>query len=144
VHVAYKGAAPAVIDLVAGRVDAMLVSAPSVLSQIKARRLKALAVTSLKRSAALPELPTLNEAGLPGYESVAWWGMLAPAATPKAIVTKLNSAVVKSLNADETKERLAREGAEVAGTSPAEFGEFLRRETQKWARVVKASGIKVE
>jgi tripartite-type tricarboxylate transporter receptor subunit TctC len=92
----------------------------------------------------LPELPTLNEAGLPGYESVAWWGMLAPAATPKAIVTKLNGAVVKSLNADETKERLAREGAEVAATSPAQFGEFLRRETQKWARVVKASGMKVE
>jgi tripartite-type tricarboxylate transporter receptor subunit TctC len=144
VHVAYKGAAAAVVDLMGGRVDVMLVSAPSVLTQIRARRLKALAVTTLKRSPALPDLPTLDEAGLPGYESSAWWGMLAPAGVPKPIVTKLNAAVVKSLTSEETRQRLATEGAEVVGNSPDAFAEFLRRERAKWAGLIKATGMKVD
>ena len=144
IHVAYKGAGAAVIDVMAGRADYILVSVPSVLTQIRAKRLRALAVTTLKRAAALPELPTVDESGLPGYESIAWWGLMAPAGVARPIIAKLNVAVVKSLNATETKERLAAEGAEVAGNSPAEFGVFLKRETAKWAKVIQTSGIKIE
>ena len=144
VHVAYKGAGPAVIDLIAGRVDLMFVSAQSALTQIRAQRLKALAVTSLKRSATLPELPTLDEAGLPGYESVAWWGLLAPARTPRDILLKLNAAVVKSLNQADTKEKLASEGAEIVANSPAQFDDFLRKEAAKWANVIDAAKLKLE
>lgn len=144
VHVVYKSAGPAVIDLIGGRVDVMLVSAPTVLTQIRAQRLKALAVTSLKRSAALPELPTLDESGLPGFDVTVWWGLLVPAGVPRALVTKLNAAVVKSLNSGDTKERLAAEGAEVVANTPAEFGDFIRKETTKWGNVIKLSGIKKE
>jgi tripartite-type tricarboxylate transporter receptor subunit TctC len=144
VHVAYKGAGAAVIDVMAGRADYILVSVPSVLTQIRAKRLRGLAVTTLKRAAALPELPTIDESGLPGYESIAWWGVLAPAGVARPIIGKLNVAIVKSLHSAETKERLAAEGAEVAGNSPAEFGAFLKRETAKWAKVIQTSGIKIE
>ena len=144
VHVAYKGAGPAVIDLIAGRVDLMFVSAQSALSQIRAQRLKALAVTSLNRSATLPELPTLDEAGVPGYESVAWWGLLVPAGTPREIVVKLNTAVVKSLSQPDTKEKLASEGAEIVANSPAQFHDFLRKEAAKWANVIDAAKLKLE
>lgn len=143
-NIVYKGAGAAVIDLVAGRVDLMLVSVPSVLTQIRAKRLRALAVTTLKRTAALPELPTLDESGVHGYESIAWWGVLAPAGTPRAVVSTLNTTIVKSLNAPETKERLAAEGAEVAGNTPAQFDAFLKREVKKWAGVIKTAGIRVE
>ena len=143
-NIVYKGAGAAVIDLVAGRVDLMLVSVPSVLTQIRAKRLRALAVTTLKRAAALPELPTLDDSGVPGYESIAWWGVLAPAGTPRAVVTTLNTTIVKSLNAPETRERLAAEGAEVAGNTPAQFDAFLKRETRKWGGVIRTSGIKIE
>ncbi len=143
-NIVYKGAGAAVIDLVAGRVDLMLVSVPSVLTQIRAKRLRALAVTTLKRAAALPELPTLDESGVPGYESIAWWGVLAPAGTPRAVVTTLNKTIVKSLNAADTRERLATEGAEVAGNTPAEFDVFLKREVKKWTGVIRTAGIRVE
>jgi tripartite-type tricarboxylate transporter receptor subunit TctC len=143
-NIVYKGAGAAVIDLVAGRVDLMLVSVPSVLTQIRAKRLRALAVTTLKRAAALPELPTLDESGVPGYESIAWWGVLAPAGTPRAVVTTLNTTIVKSLNAADTRERLATEGAEVAGNTPAEFDAFLKREVKKWTGVIRTAGIRVE
>jgi len=143
-NIVYKGAGAAVIDLVAGRVDLMLVSVPSVLTQIRAKRLRALAVTTLTRTAALPELPTLDESGVHGYESIAWWGVLAPAGTPRAVVSTLNTTIVKSLNAPETKERLAAEGAEVAGNTPAQFDAFLKREVKKWAGVIKTAGIRVE
>ena len=144
VHIAYKGAGAAVIDVMAGRADYILVSVPSVLTQIRAKRLRALAVTTLKRAAALPELPTIDESGLPGYESIAWWGILAPAGVAPAIIGKLNGTIVKSLNATDTRERLAAEGAEVAGNTPPEFAAFLKRETAKWAQVIKTSGIKIE
>ena len=144
VHVAYKGAGAAVIDVMAGRADYILVSVPSVLTQIRAKRLRALAVTTLKRATALPELPTIDESGLPGYESIAWWGVMAPAGVARPIIGKLNVAIVKSLNAAETKERLAAEGAEVAGNTPVEFATFLKRETAKWAKVIQTSGIKIE
>lgn len=144
VHVAYKGAGAAVIDVMAGRADYILVSVPSVLTQIRAKRLRALAVTTLKRAAALPDLPTIDESGLPGYESIAWWGVMAPAAVPMSVVSTLNRTIVKSLNATETRERLATEGVEVAGTTPAQFGDFLKRETAKWAQVIKTAGIRID
>jgi tripartite-type tricarboxylate transporter receptor subunit TctC len=144
VHVAYKGAGAAVIDVMAGRADYILVSVPSVLTQIRAKRLRALAVTTLKRAAALPDLPTIDESGLPGYESIAWWGVMAPAAVPMSVVSTLNRTIVKSLNATETRERLATEGVEVAGTTPAQFGDFLKRDTAKWAQVIKTAGIRID
>ena len=144
VHVAYKGAGAAVIDVMAGRADYILVSVPSVLTQIRAKRLRALAVTTLKRAAALPDLPTIDESGLPGYESIAWWGVMAPAAVPMSVVSTLNRTIVKSLNVTETRERLATEGVEVAGTTPAQFGDFLKRETAKWAQVIKTAGIRID
>ncbi|MPZ43162.1 MAG: tripartite tricarboxylate transporter substrate binding protein [Betaproteobacteria bacterium] len=141
-HVPYKGAGPAVIDLVAGRVDFMLVSIPSILSQVKAKRLKALAVTSRERSSVLPELPTLAEAGLPGYEATVWWGLWAPAGAPAAIVRTLNTTVVSSLKDAAVRERLARGGAEVVGNSAQEFAAFIRAETLKWSDVIKKAGIR--
>ena len=144
VHVAYKGAGPAAIDLVAGRLDLMIVSAPTVLGQIRAQRLKALAVTTLARSSALPEVPTFNEAGLPGYEAVVWWGLLAPAGTPAAIIGKLHQAIAAILQTADARSRIAADGAEVVGNTPKAFGEFMEKETIKWAGVIKAAGIKVD
>ncbi len=132
VHVPYKGAGPAVSDLVGGHVDLMIVSIPSVLGQINAGRLRALGITSLQRSSMLPDVPTLNEAGVTGFESHQWWGMLAPAGTPAEIVTKLNAALVKSLNAADVRKRFTEEGAEVIANTPAEFGDFFQKEITKW------------
>ena len=140
----YKGAAPAVIDLVAGRLDILMMSIPSILPQVRAQRLRALAITSTKRSPLLPELPTLHESGLPGYEAGVWWGMFAPAGVPHELITRINGAVVRGLRAPEVVSRLASEGVDIAATSPAEFATFIRDETAKWGRVVKAAGIKLE
>ncbi len=136
VHVPYKGAGPAVSDLMGGHVDMYIVSIPSVLGQIKASRLKALGVTSLKRSSMLPEVPTVNESGVPGYEAYQWWGVLAPSATPQEIIAKLSSALVKGLTAADVRKRLAEEGAEVVANSPAEFGNYFQREITKWDNLV--------
>lgn len=144
VHVAYKGAGPAVIELVAGRVDLMIVNAGAVLSHVRAQRLRALAVTSLGRLSVLPEVPTLDEAGLPGYEAGVWWGLMAPARTPAAVIAQLHRAVAAILRTDEIRSRLAAEGAEAADKTPAEFAEFIQKETVKWAGVIKAAGIKLD
>ena len=127
-----------------GQVQMTFATASSVTPHLKSGRLRALGVSSAKPSVLLPGLTTIAAAGLPGYESIAWWGLMAPAGVARPIIAKLNVAVVKSLNATETKERLAAEGAEVAGNSPAEFGVFLKRETAKWAKVIQTSGIKIE
>ena len=132
VHVPYKGAGPAVSDLLGGHVDMLSSSIPSVLGQIKSQRLRALAVTSLQRSSMLPDVPTLNEAGVPGYELYGWWGMLAPAGTPSAIVIKLNAALVKGLKAADIRKRFADEGVEVVANTPTEFGDFFQKEITKW------------
>ena len=144
VHVPYKGAGLAVIDLVAGRIDLMIVSAPTVMSQIRAQRLRALAVTTLVRLSVLPDVPTFNEAGLPGYEASVWWGLLAPAGTPPRLIDKLHQTIVTFLKTADMRSRISAEGAEVAGTTPKEFGDFMRKETVKWAGVIKAAKIKVE
>ena len=145
VHVPFKGASPAVVDLVAGRIDLLFVDMGSVLSHVHAQRMRALAVTSSGRSSVLPDVPTVSEAGLPGYEAVVWWGLLAPAGTPSAVIDKLHQAVVDILRMSEIRSRLiAAQGAEVVGNTPKEFADFIQSETIKWATVIKAAGIKLD
>lgn len=144
VHVPYKGAGPAVIDLVAGRLDLMIVSAPTVLGHIRAQRLRALAVTSLVRLPSLPNAPTFDEAGLPGYEAGVWWGLMAPGGTPAALINKLHQAVATILQTADARSRFSANGAVVVGNTPKAFGEFIQKETIKWAGVIKAARIKVE
>jgi len=144
VHIPYKGTAPGVVDVLAGQV---LVMAPNVLTalpHIKSGKLRALAVTSAKRSAALPDVPTVAEAGLPGYDSTQWYGVLAPAGTNRDIVARLHGAIARSLRDEEVGKRLAADGAEPVGSSPEEFAAFIKSETEKWAKVAQAAGIKPE
>ena len=144
VHIPYKGTAPGVVDLLAGQV---LVMAPNVLTalpHIKSGKLRALAVTSGHRSAALPEVPTVAQAGLPGYDSTQWYGVLAPAGTQRDIVARLHDAIARALRDEEVGKRLAADGAEPVGNTPEEFSAFIRSETEKWARVAQAAGIKPE
>ena len=143
-HVPYKGAPPAVTDLIAGNVNLMFNSIPPVLQYIKAGRLKVLGVSSAKRSSQLPDVPTLSEAGVPGYELVTWFGLLAPARTPGPIVTRLNDAMTRVVHAPEIKAQLESLGYEVGGGTPAEFATYMRLELEKYATVVKASGAKVD
>jgi tripartite-type tricarboxylate transporter receptor subunit TctC len=143
-HVPYKGTTPGVVDLLAGQVSVMAPNVLTALPHIKAGKLRALAVTSGKRSEALPEVPTIAEAGVPGYESVQWYGVLAPAGTPREIVGRLHAEIAKALRAGDVRERLAADGAEPVGSSPEEFGAFIRAEIAKWAKVAKAAGIRPE
>lgn len=140
-HVPYRGAAPAVVDLMGGRVDLMLVSVPSIISQVQAGRLRALAVTTAQRTSALPDVPTLAEAGVPGYQASAWWGVVAPAATPAEIVGKLQGAIAAALRGAQVRDLLQRHGADAVGNTPTQFTAFLAEERRKWARVVKEAGI---
>jgi tripartite-type tricarboxylate transporter receptor subunit TctC len=144
VHVPYKGSAPAITDLLGGQVSLMFDNLPSALPQVKAGKLRALGVTSARRSQAAPDIPTIAESGVPGYEVDSWFGILAPAATPKEIVSKLNVEIVRILKIPEVRERLLEQGAEPVGDTPEHFAEHIRRETAKWARVVKASGAKAD
>ena len=144
VHIPYKGTAPGVVDLLAGQV---LVMAPNVLTalpHIKSGKLRALAVTSAKRSVALPEVPTVSEAGLAGYDSTQWYGVLAPAGTAREIVARLHDEIVRALRDAEVGKRLAADGAEPVGSSPEEFAAFIKSESEKWAKVANAAGIKPE
>jgi tripartite-type tricarboxylate transporter receptor subunit TctC len=143
-HVPYKGTAPGVIDVLAGQVKVMTPNVLTALPYIKSGRLRALAVTSAKRSEALPDVPTMAEAGVPGYESVQWYGVLAPAGTPREIVERLHVEIAKALRAGDVRERLAADGAEPVGSSPDEFAAFIRAEIAKWAKVAKAAGIQPE
>jgi tripartite-type tricarboxylate transporter receptor subunit TctC len=144
VHIPYKGTAPGVVDLLAGQV---LVMAPNVLTalpHIKSGKLRALAVTSPKRSEALPDIPTVAESGLAGYDSTQWYGVLAPAGAPREIVARLHEEMVRALRDPEVGKRLAADGAEPVGSSPEEFAAFIKSESEKWARVALAAGIKPE
>jgi tripartite-type tricarboxylate transporter receptor subunit TctC len=140
-HVPYKGIAPAIVDVISGQVAMTFASVISGAPHIKSGRLRALAVTGAHRSAALPELPTMMEAGVRGYESSTWYGLLAPKATPRALISKLNREVVAIINLPEVKTRLLAEGAEPVGNTPEEFGEFIRAEIVKWAKVIRAAGL---
>jgi tripartite-type tricarboxylate transporter receptor subunit TctC len=143
-HIPYKGSAPALADLIGGQVQLMFDNLPSALPQIKGGKLRAIAVTSLTRAPALPDLPTMSESGLPGFESSSWFGLLAPAGTPQPIITRLNAEVNKWLQTPEARDHLLAQGAVAAGGTPAQFAAHIRAETDKWAKVVKASGAKVD
>ena len=145
VHFPYRGSGPALLDLIGGTMDLMFDNLPSALPHIKAGKLKALAVTSAQRSAALPELPTIAEAAsLPGFEASSWFGLLAPAGTPADIVDRVQQETAKALATPALKERLLAQGAIPSGMKPAEFAAFIAAETRKWAQVVKVSGAKVD
>jgi tripartite-type tricarboxylate transporter receptor subunit TctC len=145
VHVPYKGAGPALVDVIAGHVPVMASNILSTLPHVKARRVRAYGLTSATRSAAAPEIPAIAEAGLPGYEAVQWFGLLAPAGTPRDIVMRLHAAVVQALGDPATKERFTASGATPSpSASPEEFGAFMRAETKKWGKVIRAAGIKPE
>ena len=143
-HVPYKGAAPGVADVAGGQVQAMIINIPTVIALVKAGKLKPLAVTSAKRAASLPEVPTLAESGLAGYETLAWFGLLAPAKTPPDIVAALHREVQKALAKPEVRDTLARLGSEPFGLGPTEFAAFIRSEIAKYSRIIKDAGIKVE
>jgi tripartite-type tricarboxylate transporter receptor subunit TctC len=140
-HVPYKGAAPASADLMGGQITIAFPGIVLALPQSRAGRLRALAVTSLKRSAAMPEVPTVSESGLKGYEVISWYGLLAPAGTPKDIVQRLNTEVNRAMQEPEARERLTAIGAETQEASPAEFSAFITTEIEKWAKVVKAANV---
>jgi tripartite-type tricarboxylate transporter receptor subunit TctC len=142
VHIPYKGNAPALADLVGGHVDVVFNGLTSAMPLIKSGRLRALAVTSLQRSAALADMPTLDELGLKGFQAVAWNGLTAPARTPKEIVGKLNGDVLKVVRSAELAERLKAEGSDPVGNSPAQYAAFLRDEIAKWRKVIQFAGIK--
>ncbi|MGE5713602.1 MAG: tripartite tricarboxylate transporter substrate binding protein [Betaproteobacteria bacterium] len=145
VHFPYRGSAPALTDLIAGNMNVMFDNLPSALPHIKSGRLKALAVTSRTRSPALPNVPTIEEAaGLKGFDASSWFGLFAPAGTPRAIVDKIQADVAKALAQPEVRERFVAQGADPGGNTPDQFAAFIRAETDKWTRVVKFSNAKVD
>ena len=143
-HIPYKGGGPAVIDLVSGQVHFMFATAASVIPHARSGRLRALAVTSVQRSPSVPELPTVAEAGIAGFEALTWHGIVVPSATPAPIVARINTEINAALATAELKERLAAQGVEARGGKPEEFAAFLRAEIPKWSKVVRDSGAKVD
>ena len=143
-HVPYKGSGPGYIDLLAGRVEVMISSTIAILPHVRSGRLRALGVTTAKRVTSLHDVPTIAEAGVPGYEAVQWWGLLAPAGTPKEIISRLHKDTVSVLLTPDIRERFASEGTEVVANSPEEFAAYMAIETAKWAKVVKNAGIQPE
>jgi tripartite-type tricarboxylate transporter receptor subunit TctC len=143
-HVPYKGPAQAIIDLTAGRVAVQMLGMINSVPHVRAGRLRALGVTGSKRAVGMPDIPTIAEAGLGGYESVQWTGLLAPAGTPPDIIARLNKEVTAVLNAEDMRERLARQDVEITAGSPEDFAGYIRAETIKWARVAKSAGIQPE
>ena len=144
VHVPYKGGAPAMQDLLGGQVQFMFDNLANSMAQLKAGKLKAFAVTTAKRSSLAPDLPTMAEAGVPGFDISTWYGIMAPAGTPPDVVRKLNAEIVKFLASDDMKEKLKAQGAEPAPMSPEQFDAFIRAEHAKYAKIVKDSGAKVD
>ena len=144
VHVPYKGSAPAMTDLLAGQVQAYFDNAPNVLPHVRAGKLRALAVTTANRSSFAPDLPTVVESGVAGYEITAWFGVVAPAGTPGDVVEKLNTEAQRFIALPETRDRFMKAGVEAVGGTAERFGQHLRTEVTKWAKVVKDSGAKVD
>ena len=144
VHVPYKGVAQALVELMSGEVQVMFGTLVAILPHIKAGRLRALAVTGRNRSALLPEVPTLAESGLPGYEAGSWYGILAPAGTPGAIVARLNAEINNAIRQPEVRERLAAEGAEVLGGTPGDFASHLKAELSRMGKLMREAGIRME
>jgi tripartite-type tricarboxylate transporter receptor subunit TctC len=144
VHVPYKGGAPAIADLISGQVELMFESTNSIAPHVRAGRVRALAVTGAKRSTSLPEVPTLQEAGVAGYEVNAWTGIIAPAGLPRPVLERLNAAVNAAVKTPETHERLVQLGSEASGGTPEQFAELIRRDSAMWAEVVRRSGAKID
>ncbi|HYR34277.1 MAG TPA: tripartite tricarboxylate transporter substrate binding protein [Burkholderiales bacterium] len=144
VHVPYKGIAPAMTDLMSGEVQLMFGTIVALVPHIQAGKLRALAVTSRKRSSLLTGVPTLAESGLPDYEAGSWYGILAPAGTPREVIERLHGAIVRALRQPEVSSRLAAEGAELIGSTPEEFGAHIKAEIARVGRVVRAAGIRIE
>jgi tripartite-type tricarboxylate transporter receptor subunit TctC len=143
-HIPYKGGPPAVADLIGGQVNMMFINMPTGIGHVKSGKARILAVSSLRRVSQLPDVPTVDQAGLKGYDTQAWSGLYAPAGTPPEVIAKLNAEVVKILKMPAVREQLAAQGAEPVGDSPEEFARFMRDEIAKWAKLIKISGAKVE
>ena len=141
-HVPYKGVGPGITDLVAGHVQVMLTSILSTLNYVNAGRLRALAVTGARRSEVAPEVPTVAEAGVPGYEATQWFGVIAPAGTPSAVIARLHGDIVKTLKEPDVRKLFLNNGATPVGSTPDAFAAFLKADIEKWAKVVKAAGVK--
>jgi len=144
VHVPYKGGGPAMADVIAGQAQIVMPSLIQVVPHIKSGRLRVLGTSGTRRSAVLPDVPTISESGVPGYEAHNWWGILAPAGTPAPVVEKLHKDLTSVLSSRETEKRFETEGAEVVRMTPAEFGRFISAELVKWSRVAREVGIKAE
>ena len=143
-HVPYKGSAPAVTDLLGNQIGIMFDNMPSAIQHVRSGKLRPIAVTTAKRSPELPDVPTIAEAGVPGYEATSWFGMFAPAGTPAPIVAQLNKALVKVLAQPDVKKKINEQGAETAGETPEQFAAFIQTEAVKWGKVVKESGASVD
>ena len=143
-HVPYKGTGQAVTDLLAGHVDLLFAPSQAVIQHVRARKLKALATTGARRSETLPDLPTVAESGLPGYEAVGWFGLLAPAATPKPVVDRLSGDANRALTDQEVRSRMQALGADPSGNTPEEFARFIREDQAKWGKLMREAGIKPE
>jgi tripartite-type tricarboxylate transporter receptor subunit TctC len=144
VHVPYKGGGPAMSDLLGGQIPSLFASAPTAVGPVKTGRIRAIATTGPKRSASFPDVPTIAESGYPGYEATNWYGLVAPAKTPKDIIERLNRDFVKTLNAPSVREQLLSHGEEPTPTTPEEFGRFMQREYETWGKVVKEANIHAE
>jgi tripartite-type tricarboxylate transporter receptor subunit TctC len=144
VHVPYKGGAPAIVDTLAGHCSVFLAAYPTLSAQVRAGRLRALAVTSAKRIALAPELPTVAEAALPGFEAIQWWGAYGPLGLPSELVSRLNGDIGKALFTAEVKSRLAADAAEPVGGTPGDLAAYLKTDYERWGKVVKASGIRAD
>jgi tripartite-type tricarboxylate transporter receptor subunit TctC len=144
VHIPYKGSAPAVTDLLGGQVHLMFDNVPNVLPHVKAGKLTALAQTGTKRSPLIPDIPTVAEAGVPGYEVTVWFGLVAPAGTPREVVQKLNAETLRILAMPDVRERFLAQGVEPAGGTPEQFADHIRVQMAKWAKVVTDAGVKAE
>ncbi|MDB5905816.1 MAG: tripartite tricarboxylate transporter receptor family protein, partial [Betaproteobacteria bacterium] len=140
----YKGAVPAFTGLMGGEIAIYMSSIPPAMPQLKSGRVKAIGVTSAKRMATLPNVPTIAESGLPGYEVTNWYGVMAPAGIPKDVLAKLNGELVRILKMPDVQQRLSGEGGDIGANSPEEFATFIRSETAKWDKAVRASGAKVD
>jgi len=143
VHVPYKGTAPAMVDLIAGQVQLAFDNVTTIVPYIQAGKLRALAVTPAKRSAILPDVPTVAESGLPGYEASVWFGVFARAGTPPAVVNRLHTEILKALNTPDLRARMVAMGTDISGMGPAEFQSFVRKEVPKWADVVRKANVKI-
>ena len=144
VHVPYKGSAPAVSDLLGGQISIMFDNLPSVIPHVRGGKLRAIAISTAKRSADLPDVPTIAEAGVPGYEATSWFGLFAPAATPAPVLAKISTALGKVLANAEVKKKIDDQGGEPANETPAEFADFIQKESLKWGKVVKESGASLD